>query len=186
MSRETSLDMCRICQNVSLSSLSAPALVKHMSGHILHDPALIGAETPCGFCLSTGSICDISLIVTSKNTTIDMKSSKCPHLRKLALGAASKFNATSSPCTNHPTICPLCVPVSISKPKAVWKYNLRAHIIKVHGTANPDLYTKHFAITEEERILMKAAFKTKPRQSQKKKTSTLTTSDAHSTRLALR
>lgn len=182
VTRETSLDNCRICENVSLSALSAPALVTHMGAHILHDRLLNGADNPCGFCLNTGSLCSIYLTITSKNTVIDMEGSKCPHLRKLHLLPASKHNPPSSPCTNHPLVCPLCPP----KSPTVWKYNLRSHIINVHPTADINLYMQYFDINESERTLMKRAFKVKPRRVKRNEGISLLTSDAHSTCSALR
>jgi hypothetical protein len=154
-----------------------------MSAHILHDPCMRGADNPCGFCLNTETLCSIVLHVSSKATTIDMKNSRCPHLRKLNLTAASKFSPPRSPCTNYPLECPLCEP----KSPAVWKYNLRAHIIRHHATADISLYKKYYNVTDDEKTLMKAIFQAKPRQVGPANTEpALITSDIHSTRAALR
>jgi hypothetical protein len=183
VTREASLDNCRLCQRISLSALKGPALVAHMSAHILHDPRMRGADNPCGFCLNTETLCSILLSVSSKATTIDMKNSRCPHLRKLNLTAASKFSPPRSPCTNHPLACPLCPP----KSPAVWKYNLRAHIIQRHPTSQVELYKDYYSLHDDETTLMKAVFQVKPRQGgPTNKVPTLITSDVHSTRLALR
>jgi hypothetical protein len=57
--RETDSDTCAYCRTskVSLSTLSGPVLVRHMSAHILHDIHLKDMESPCGFCLNTGTTC---------------------------------------------------------------------------------------------------------------------------------
>lgn len=184
-SRETDSDACPYCRTskVSLSLLSGPALVKHMSAHILHDVRFKDMESPCGFCLNTGMTCIIYLIRGSKGTTsIDMKNSRCINLRKISLKAASMFTHTSK-CSNHPLTCPLCPP----KSPAVWKYNLRSHIVKSHPTADVELYKTHFEITQDENTLMKGVFQTVPRRTKKSRNdAVLPISDGHSTRMALR
>ena len=107
------LDTCRLCQKVKLSSLSGPALVTHMSAHVLHDPRLKDSQQPCGFCLNMG-LCTIQLQSSSKSTTIDVKTSRCPNLRKISLKAATEFRGKGSPCRNHPLPCPLCPPKSFA------------------------------------------------------------------------
>jgi len=184
-SREMDTDACPYCRTskISLSSLSGPVLVRHMSAHILHDVRLKDSENPCGFCLSTGTACIIYLIRGSKGTTsIDMKSSRCLQLRKISLKAAATFSHASK-CSNHPLACPLCPP----KSPAVWKYNLRSHIVKSHPTADVELYKTHFEITPDEGTLMKGVFQTVPRRVKKSRdAAALPISDGHSTRMALR
>jgi len=181
-SRETDLDSCRLCRKVSLSKLNGPALLTHMGAHILHDPRLRDDKSPCGFCLNSGSLCVIRLVVTSKLTTIDMKATRCSKKRKIAIKAASTFTPRS-PCTNHPLVCPLCPPNS----PAIWKYNLRSHIVGSHPTANPDLYKPLFELHNDELTLMKARFKIAPRKSKREKQiAPLQVSDLHTSRMALR
>ncbi|KAF9536886.1 hypothetical protein CPC08DRAFT_771425 [Agrocybe pediades] len=180
--RETDLDSCHICRFSGLSKLTAPALVTHMSAHILHDERIKGEDSPCGFCLNTGNLCRIVLRVTAKRALIDMKASKCPNLRRLTIKTAAKFNKDNSPCTNHPLICPLCPP----KSPAIWKYNMRHHLA-VTEKADPNLYREYWEISDEERILMKGQLKIIPRKSKKSKAvDMIPISDAHSSRLALR
>jgi hypothetical protein len=154
-----------------------------MSAHILHDVRLKDMESPCGFCLNTGTTCIIYLIRGSKGTTsIDMKNSRCINLRKISLKAASTFTHTSK-CSNHPLACPLCPP----KSPAVWKYNLHSHIVKLHPTADVELYKTHFEITQDENTLMKGVFQTVPQRTKKSRNdAALPTSDGHSTRMVFR
>ena len=153
-----------------------------MSAHILHDVKLKDSDVPCGFCLNEGGLCIIKLITTSKGTTIDMKNSQCPCIRKLTIKTAARFSK-ESPCTNHPLNCPLCPKTS----PAVWKYNLRSHIISQHPTATLDLYQHLFKLLDEESTLMKAIYQTVPRKSKKRNIiAPLPISDGHSTRMALR
>ena len=184
-SREIDTDAYSYCRTskISLSSLSGPVLVRHMSAHILHNVHLKDSENPCGFCLSTGTACIIYLIRGSKGTTsIDMKSSRCLQLRKISLKAAATFSHASK-CSNHPLACPLCPP----KSPAVWKYNLRSHIVKSHPTADVELYKTHFEITPDEGTLVKGVFQTVPRRVKKSRdAAALHISDGHSTRMALR
>ncbi|KAF7970084.1 hypothetical protein HWV62_25070 [Athelia sp. TMB] len=68
----------------------------------------------------------------------------------------------------------------------VWKYNLKAHLEHIHLVTNLALYEEHFALHENESILMMRIFKAKPRTSKKKKvTRAIEISEGHSSRLAL-
>ncbi|KAE9388420.1 hypothetical protein BT96DRAFT_836271, partial [Gymnopus androsaceus JB14] len=62
-----------------------------------------------------------------------------------------------SPSTNHPLHCPLC---NTTQP-AIWKYNLWAHILREHPSANVDLYKHMFSVSNNERILLKGVYCTK-------------------------
>jgi hypothetical protein len=92
-SRETDLDSCRLCHQVSLSKFSGPTLLTHMGAHILYDPRLRDDKNPCGVCLNSRSLCVIRLVGTSKLTTIDMKATRCSKKRKIAIKAASTFTS---------------------------------------------------------------------------------------------
>ena len=175
------LDTCRLCRKVKLSSMSGPALVTHMSAHILHDPRLKDSQQPCRFCLNMG-LCTIQLQLSSKSTTIDVKASRCPNVQKISLKAAAEFRGKNSPCSNHPLPCPLCPPKSF----AIWKYNLRSHILTTHPTANVELYNHLFILDPEEVTLMKAQYLSVPRHSKTSRAIDLATSDGHSSRMALR
>ena len=180
-SRETDLDSCHLCHKVFLLKLNSPALLTHMGAHILHNPQLRDDKSPCGFCLNSGSLCVIQLVVTSKLTTIDMKATWCSKEQKIAIKAALTFTP-HSPCTNHPLICPLCPPNSL----AIWKYNLHSHIVGSHPTTNPDLYKPLFELHNNELTLMKAQFKITPQKSkQAKQIAPLQVLDLHTSRMAL-
>ena len=184
ISREMDTDACPFCctSKISLSSLSGPVLVRHMSVHVLHDVRLKDSDNPWGFCLSTGAACVIYLIRGSKGmTSINMKNSRCLQLQKISLKAAATFSHASK-CSNHPLACPLCPP----KLPAVWKYNLRSHIVKLHPTADMKLYKTHFKITLDKGTLTKCVFQTVPQRVKKSRdAAALPISDGHSTRMAL-
>jgi len=175
---------CPRCPNIKTKSLSGQDLLKHIGAHILCDEALKGAKSPCGFCLNTGTLCEIYLVVRSDApTSINMAKSRCQNLRRIKLKLAENFT-TTQPCTNHPLICSLC---SKDSP-AVWKYNLKDHIVERHPFANPDLYEPIWRISSDERTLMRGVYlaHTRMRPSTKSKDPTLAVSDMHSSRLALR
>lgn len=162
---------------------NGPELLQHMGAHILHDSQMKDADNPCGLCLNRGSLCAIWLVRRGKSgDQVDMVNSRCPNLYKISLKQAAKFSKTS-PCTNIPIRCPLCPKVS----DAIWKYNLRSHIAKVHG-GDVSLYQDLYTVSDDECVLMKAAFLSKPRKTRRKKAAQnlLKISEAHSTRVALR
>jgi len=168
---------------VVIAALSGPELLKHMGAHILHDIRLKDVPNACGLCLGTLGGCVIHLVTRSKVTSVSNEKSRCPNMRKFKLGVAAEFTERS-PCTNHPTACPVCPPDG----PAVWKYNLQSHIIAAHPTATVDLYKKHFEISDAERTLMKAAYLAKPRMSSKRVRARegLVISEGHSTRMVMR
>jgi hypothetical protein len=152
-----------------------------MGSHIIHDPHLEDATDPCGFCLNTGSLCKIYL---KRNGTINVEKSHCPYVRNIRINQAKTFS-NAQPCTNYPFYCELCPENS----PAVWKYNFRAHLLKVHDTANPQSYTKFWELNPNEKILLRRVFDERKRQrksAQSLKKSQLMVSDAHSSRLVLR
>lgn len=158
-------------------------MLKHMGAHILHDSSLKGANNPCGLCLNTGSLCEIRLIRRGDTTSIDSSKSRCQNLRQIKVKLAKEFTK-NQPCTNHPLICPLCSQTS----PAVWKYNLKAHILLNHPSARVDLYEPFYRLHADEWTLMKGVFltRTRSRPSKRSDAPTLTISDGHSSRLALR
>jgi hypothetical protein len=176
-------ERCYLCPQMHTNHFNGPELLQHMGAHILHDSQMKDADNPCGLCLNRGSLCAIRLVRRGKSgDQVDMVNSRCPNLYKISLKQAAKFSKTS-PCTNIPIRCPLCPKVS----DAIWKYNLRSHIAKVHG-GDVSLYQDLYTVSDDERVLMKAAFLSKPRKTKRKKAAQnlLKISEAHSTRVALR
>ncbi|KAG6905050.1 hypothetical protein DXG01_005403, partial [Tephrocybe rancida] len=173
---------CRHCPRFSIESISGPDLIKHMSAHILHDPRYVDADCPCGLCLRND--CEFFLITRGSTTAIDMDKSRCPRLRKFNLKVAAEYS-DRSPCTNHPLRCPLC-PGKGSP--AIWKYNLRSHIVKNHPTANPDLavYAEMYRLCLTEDLFVKGSLTAIRRVPKKRPQATLSISEGHSTRMALR
>ena len=112
-----------------------------------------------------------------------MSKSRCQNLRKIKLKLAETFTE-KQPCTNHPLLCELC-PRGAS---AIWKYNLRSHILAKHASANPNIYEPSYRLHPEEKTRMKAVYLTRKRvrASGKSTGPTLLVSDVHSSRLALR
>src|ERR1700733_5148899 len=113
---------------------------------------------------------------------VHMVYSRCPNMYNISLKQAAKFSKTS-PCANVPIRCPLCHKVS----DAIWKYNLRSHITKVHGGDVP-LYQDLDTVSDDERVLMRSVFLSKPWKTRRKKAAQnkLKISEAHSTGVALR
>jgi hypothetical protein len=160
--------------------MKGPELLRHNGGHILHDARLKDANNPCGFCLGVDSTCTVRLVKRGKVFQINTNDSTCPLRCPVKIKTASVLS-NSSPCTNIPVQCPLCD----KHANAIWKYNLKAHLIKVHQTPNVQLYSKLFEITEDEKVLMRGVFRTVPRSRKKKQKRTFQVSEAHSTHLVL-
>lgn len=160
-------------------------LLKHMGTHILNDVSLRSADNPCGMCLSTGSICEIFLTTRAGTISVDQTKSHCSNLRSFQVKKAEEFS-TRQPCTNYPLSCPLC-PRGAA---AVWKYNLRSHLLTKHPSYTAELHEPIWRLHPDEESLMKAEWeklkKHRHRPSKESSTRKLKLSDSHSSRLALR
>ncbi|KAI0337896.1 hypothetical protein BDW22DRAFT_1487987 [Trametopsis cervina] len=153
---------CARCPMLSLGT--GPKLLEHMGAHILHDQVFLGAQDPCGLCLSISACCAVRLGKgTSGAEIVDLEQSRCPNLFKISLGAARK-STLNSPCSNAPMHCPLCPMPS----NAVWRYNLASHLRQIHK-ANPDLYRDLWVIEDNEREAMLQKYNAVPRNQGKKK-----------------
>ena len=188
--RQTQLAQARClhCPTFRTADVRGPQLVRHMAMHLLHDKRLKDADNPCGFCLRPGTTCAIYLKTTTRNgkrtSHIDMARSRCPNLRTLSITPAATFSS-NSPCTNHPLECSLCDKGS----PAVWKYNLRSHLLHVHrATVNLPEYRKLYELSEDEETYLKADWLAPKRTTRRRKRAAkvLKISDAHTSRVALR
>lgn len=179
---QTNDERCHLCPEMHTNHFNGPELLLHMGAHILHDSRMKDANNPCGLCLNLGSLCTIRLVRRGRSgDQTNMVNSRCPNLHKISLKHAAKFSKMS-PCTNTPKRCPLCPKVS----DAIWKYNIRSHVANVHG-GDISLYQDLYTISNEESVLMKAVFLSKPWKTKRKKPAqNLKISEAHSTRVALR
>jgi hypothetical protein len=173
---------CQYCPQVILSDMKGAELLRHNGGDILHDPRLKDADNPCGFCLSTDSSCSVRLVKRGKAFRVDNHNlnTNCSLHCAIKIKSAST-SMKSSPCSNVPVHCPLCD----KHADAIWKYNLRAHLMKVHRTPNVDLYKNSFQISEDEHVLMRGIFRTQPRTRKKKAKCIFRVSEGHSTCVVL-
>ncbi|CAE6517396.1 unnamed protein product [Rhizoctonia solani] len=126
----------------------------HIAKHILMRKAGTGlpsqdnmlGHAPCGFCGRSGiPKCKTTLNRSKKSTTVK---SGCQYFDKFSYKPA-ETSTVSSPCTNRPICCefPGC-----SKTDPIWSYNMRDHILAVHGQ---DLYNRvlnegQFMVSSEE------------------------------------
>lgn len=183
---------CTRC-SYPIDKMTQPELIRHMGVHILHDPVMQDVVQPCGLCLGTG--CKWYIMKgrgTGAAETINMNDSRCPNLRnkKFRLKNASVYTE-NSPCTNVPMQCPVCIKLpSGTRSPAVWKYNLKDHILQQHSDYNIELYKGFFELTAAEVTDMKGqaskphrVVSAKPKRA---KGPELIISEAHSARLALR
>lgn len=156
-----------------------------MGTHILNDATLRGTTDLCGLCLSTGGICEIYLSSRAGAVSVDQTRSHCPNLRAFQIKKAEEFTVRQ-PCTSHPLACPLCPRGA----PAVWKYNLKSHVLTLHPSYTADLHKPLWRYHPDEEKLMKAEWEKlkrhRLRPSRETSTRKLKLSDKHSSRLALR
>jgi len=148
---------------VTFNPLHRQPIVEHIGAHILHDPSVNCSSKLCGLCLQLAPLCKIVLKKgkhQAGNLAIDMKASTCPNLVRFSIVVATVCSG-SSPCTNHPFICPHC---NDSEPHSVvWSYNFRFHLLHRHPRV---LYHrwKVCARVREERVEIKPKWHTQDRE----------------------
>ena len=117
---------------------------------------------------------------------IDFRTSRCPNLINKFLYAAASTESTHSPCTNVPVVCPLCPSTS----SAVWKYNMKTHLMKTHPSIRSSDVLTAYAISDSEKVALRLWWDKRhkvPRQRRKGNVTQipLTISEAHSSRQVL-
>ena len=178
-------DCCPHCRpSFSWNRLKIHDLLSHIGAHLLFDTSLDTTLQLCGLCFRPSPLCVFFLRKgkgTGSSPQIDMRTSRCPNLVVFSYLSAAK-EATNSPCTNVPVICPLCPSTS----SAVWKYNIKAHFEKFHTPAVYRTYSADFVISESEREGLKkiwnSRFKKRRKSKFSKPKSKLPISEAHSSR----
>jgi hypothetical protein len=82
--------------------------------------------------------------------TVEFTKSHCLNLVRFNYKNATE-STKKSPCSNVPTICPLCAPGS----PAVWKYSLEAHFRNRHRLTNPSHFPCPVGQSQSEKYGMK-------------------------------
>ncbi|KAF6750128.1 hypothetical protein DFP72DRAFT_1139753, partial [Ephemerocybe angulata] len=122
---------CVTCSPAVALDPGPPRILEHVGAHTLFDSTLDRLEEPCGLCLLPSKLCRY-VVVKGKGSKASLhvdweRSSGCARAVSFSYKWAAEYT-DNSPCTNVPLPCPLCPK---SKP-AVWRYNLRLHLERVH------------------------------------------------------
>ncbi|KAF8218704.1 hypothetical protein L208DRAFT_1088932, partial [Tricholoma matsutake] len=128
ISNETS--DCSLCgPRVQLNKANGQRILEHMGAHIMFDSTIDrNSQELCGLCLWPSPMCRLTLkkgCGSAVGYNVDINTSTCINVIRFNYATAA-HPSESSPCSNVPTICPLCPPRS----PGVWTYNLRTHF---HG-----------------------------------------------------
>ncbi|KAJ7485959.1 hypothetical protein FB451DRAFT_1128215 [Mycena latifolia] len=174
---------------VPLSLKNKQTILQHNAGHILFDPTIRRSDQPCGLCLRPFPMCTFYLTTgqgTDSARQVDWKRSTCLRRLPFSMAAAMRWSA-QSPCTNYLIPCPLQCGL------AIWTYNIEAHYRSTrHGLkslGNVVIPYKMAPLEESSIRLLHNNRQTyqKPRRLKGNAARPpLATSDAHSSRLALR
>lgn len=168
-------------------------LLAHMAAHILFDASIDPSHEPCGLCLRP-STCKFYLKRRREATYVDMKRSTCINLVRFKY-ALAESSTMQSPCSNVPRECPLCQQQGGKGQIAVY---MQGHLQSRHGISTPDQVAqvaREFSlilnISELETQGLKAVWNSRLKKRTKRKCgppeqAPLATSNAHSTRMALR
>ena len=157
--------MCLNCQPiVAFDPSHRQRIVEHIGAHVLHDPSVDRLSEPCGLCLRPAPLCKIVLKKAKGHTgnlAIDMKESLCPNLMKFSIAVAAEYS-DSSPCTNHPFICPYCDCLESSS--VVWSYNFWSHLLRKHPRISLEGHNDILILTRLEKDGMKRVWERRLKQ----------------------
>ena len=148
-------DRCPVCRpGVPWDLSKAHKILKHVAAHILFDSTLDSTKEPCGLCMRPTPLCSFYLRKgkgAGSTQQIDERVSRCPNfIGKLSYSAVAT-ERTNSPCTNVPVTCPLCPSTSV----AVWKYNMKTHLARIHPSTKGGDFSKTYVISESEKAALK-------------------------------
>ena len=148
-------DRCPICRPAIPWDISkAHKILEHVAMHILFDSSLDATQEPCGLCMRPSPLCSFYLRKgkgAGSAQQIDERVSRCPNfIGKLFYSAAAR-ECPNSPCTNVPVTCPLCPSTSA----AVWKYNMKFHLARIHPSTKGGDFPNVYAISESEKAALK-------------------------------
>ena len=179
---------CPKCQpTINFNPVHRQCVVEHIGAHVLHDDSVDRSSEPCGLCLRPAPLCKIMFKMTKGRVghlAIDMKSSLCPNLIKFSITNAAACSE-SSPCTNHPMKCPYCPKSS----PAVWSYNFRHHLLRVHPSIHLGSHKSVWTPSKLEKDGMKRVWQHRhkqPKPHPRAQRPSLVISETHRTRLVLR
>lgn len=184
------LHQCSMCSPPAyLDRTKGQKILGHMAAHILFDNTIVRSDQPCGMCLRPAPVCAFYLKKTKGAQTwqVDEAKSTCSSHVSFNYTSASKSSSTA-PSSNVPVLCKICSMGSanpFSKP-AIWKYNLKAHILSVHPNANVMAHKDDWDIDDEELVRLKEVWKKRHEKKRGKVSKGLAISEAHSSRMAAR
>ena len=174
---------CNRCSPAVALDSSAPRILEHIGAHVLFDSKMNRTDEPCGLCLLPSQVCRI-VVVPGKGTKASphvnwAASMGCGRQVNFSYKWAAEYN-DHSPCTNVPLICKLCP----KEAPAVWRYNLKHHLERVHTPEAAARYAELYTLSNDEMLGMKDIWKNRHKTKAPKKTQrgapSLTISDAHS------
>ena len=148
-------NQCPLCQPAFPWDIGkSHKILKHIATHILFDDALDNTMEPCRLCMCPSPLCAFFLGKgkgAGSALQIDKHVSRCPNFVGKLFYSAASTERTNSPCTNVSVICPLCPSTSA----AVWKYNMKTHLVHVHPSTNGSNFQKGYVISNSERVTLK-------------------------------
>ncbi|KAJ6538246.1 hypothetical protein B0H10DRAFT_2448843, partial [Mycena sp. CBHHK59/15] len=185
---ESDSHLCLKCTPpVALDVTRPQTVLTHMGAHILHDSTIARDDQPCGLCCRAFPMCHFVLKKTGDGVSVNLNASHgCPNfVKRFNYGSAEK-SSKKSPCSNVPLRCPECD----SKAPAVWRYNLKYHLMRTHPGVSVGRYKHLWELDRSEVDSMRTIWQKTTDQPNKKKTAkkvrpTLKISTAHSSSLAL-
>ena len=164
-------------------------VLEHNAAHILYDTHCKKFDKLCSLCLCPAPACIFFIKKSQSSDQVDHQRTTCTNPLKFSYSLAES-SASSSPCSNVPICCPICIKMSPAAP-AHWNYNLGYHIKACHPEEPPSHYKHLWAISKAKTLQLKMIWiechkKKHSQKSQKGGLPPLVISKAHSSHLVFR
>ena len=181
---------CPLCRPaVPLDIGKVHKVLEHIATHILFDNTLDTTTEPCGLCMHASPLCAFYLRKgkgVGSAPQINERVSRCPNFIGKFSYSAAATECTNSPCTNVPVICPLCPSTSA----AVWKYNMKTHLARIHPSTKGSDFPNAFVISNSEKAALKVLWEKRHTVSRRRRqgntaSNPLSISELHSSRQAI-
>ena len=182
-------NQCPVCRPIVPWDVSKThKILEHVATHFLFDNTLDTTKELCGLCMRPSPLCSFYLRKgkgVGSAPQIDERVSRCPNFMGKLFYSTAATERTNSPCTNVPVTCPLC-PSTLA---AVWKYNMKTHLARIHPSTKGCDLPKAYVISESERAALKILWEKRHKTSRRFRRRNVTPrafaiSEAHSSRLA--
>ena len=146
---------CPICQPaIPWDITKSHKILEHITMHILFNNLLDNTKEYCRLCMCPSPLCSFYLQKGKGAGSVQQINkcvSRCLNFMGRLFYLAAATECPNSPCTNILVTCPLCPSTSA----AVWKYNMKIHLVQTHPSTKGSDFPKAYANSNSKKAALK-------------------------------